>query len=54
MIIGGFSLFRFWLIGLKCIEIADSVGLTYLFDMAHVAGMIAAGIHQTQYHMLTL
>lgn len=35
-------------------EIADEVGAYLFVDMAHIAGLVAAGLHQTLCLMLTL
>lgn len=45
MIIAGFSAYSRELDWKKFREIADSVGAYYLVDMAHVAGLIAAGVY---------
>ena len=45
MIIGGFSAFSGIVDWKKLREIADEVGAYLLVDMAHVAGLIAAGVY---------
>ncbi len=45
MLIGGFSAYSRVIDWAKMREIADSVGAYLLVDMAHVAGLIAAGIY---------
>jgi len=45
MIIGGFSAFSGIVDWAKMREIADSVGAYFFVDMAHVAGLIAAGVY---------
>ena len=45
MIIGGFSAYSGLVDWAKMREIADSVGAYLFVDMAHVAGMIAAGVY---------
>ena len=35
-------------------EIADTVGAKFMVDMAHIAGLVAAGLHPIQFHMLIL
>ncbi|MGY4582444.1 glycine hydroxymethyltransferase [Ewingella americana] len=45
MIIGGFSAFSGVVDWAKMREIADSVGAYFFVDMAHVAGLIAAGVY---------
>jgi glycine hydroxymethyltransferase len=45
VIVGGASAYpRFWDYAIMR-EIADEVEATYIFDMAHVAGLIAGGVH---------
>jgi glycine hydroxymethyltransferase len=45
VIIGGGSAYpRFWDF-VRMREIADKVGATYVFDMAHIAGLVAGGVH---------
>ncbi len=44
-IIGGGSAYpRLWDFA-RMREIADKVGATYIFDMAHIAGLVAGGVH---------
>jgi len=44
-IIGGGSAYpRLWDFA-RMREIADKVGATYVFDMAHIAGLVAGGVH---------
>lgn len=45
MIIGGFSAFSGVVDWAKMREIADSIGAYLFVDMAHVAGLIAAGVY---------
>ncbi len=46
-IIGGGSAYpRLWDFA-RMREIADKVGAVYIFDMAHIAGLVAAGVHPT-------
>ncbi|WP_314153471.1 serine hydroxymethyltransferase [Rouxiella badensis] len=45
MIIGGFSAFSGIVDWAKMREIADSIGAWFFVDMAHVAGLIAAGVY---------
>ncbi len=45
MIIGGFSAYSGIVNWKKIREIADNIGAYFLVDMAHVAGLIAAGIY---------
>ena len=47
MIIGGFSAYSGVVDWAKFREIADSVGAFLLVDMAHVAGLVAAGVYPT-------
>jgi glycine hydroxymethyltransferase len=45
LIIGGASAYpRFWDFA-RMRQIADKVGAYYLFDMAHIAGLVAGGVH---------
>jgi glycine hydroxymethyltransferase len=45
MIIGGASAYpRLWDFA-RMREIADKVGAVYVFDMAHIAGLVAGGVH---------
>ncbi len=45
MIIGGFSAYSGVVDGAKMREIADSIGAYLFVDMAHVAGLVAAGVY---------
>ena len=45
MLIGGFSAYSRVIDWAKMREIADSVGAWFLVDMAHVAGLVAAGVY---------
>jgi glycine hydroxymethyltransferase len=45
LIIGGFSAYSRILDWSKFREIADEVGAFLLVDMAHVAGLVAAGVY---------
>lgn len=54
MIIGGFSAYSGIVDWAKFREIADKVGAYLLVDMAHVAGLVAAGIYQALCLMHTL
>jgi len=45
MLIGGFSAYSRVIDWARMREIADSVGAWFLVDMAHVAGLIAAGVY---------
>ncbi len=45
MLIGGFSAYSRVIDWAKMREIADSVGAYFLVDMAHVAGLVAAGLY---------
>ncbi|MFK7955818.1 MAG: serine hydroxymethyltransferase [Lysobacterales bacterium] len=45
MIIGGFSAYSQIADWAKMREIADSVGAVFVVDMAHVAGLVAAGVY---------
>lgn len=45
MIIGGFSAYSGIVDWAKMREIADSIGAYLFVDMAHVAGLIAAGVY---------
>lgn len=45
MIIGGFSAYSGLVDWAKMREIADSIGAFLFVDMAHVAGMVAAGVY---------
>lgn len=54
MIIGGFSAYSGVVDWAKMREIADSIGAYLFVDMAHVAGLIAAGVYRTRFHMHTL
>jgi glycine hydroxymethyltransferase len=45
MIIGGFSAYSRFADWARMREIADSVGAWFLVDMAHVAGLVAAGLY---------
>lgn len=47
MIIGGASAYPRVIDFQKMREIADSVGAIFLVDMAHIAGLVAAGVHPT-------
>ncbi len=47
MIIGGFSAFSGVVDWAKMREIADSIGAWFFVDMAHVAGLVAAGVYPT-------
>ena len=56
MIIGGFSAFSGIVDWAKMREIADSIGAYLFVDMAHVAGLIAAGVYPNpvpQPHLVT-
>jgi glycine hydroxymethyltransferase len=45
VIIGGASAYpRFWDFA-RMRQIADKVGAVFIFDMAHIAGLVAAGVH---------
>jgi glycine hydroxymethyltransferase len=47
VIIGGASAYpRFWDFA-RMRQIADKVGATYIFDMAHIAGLVAGGVHDS-------
>ena len=50
MIVAGFSAYSQVVDWKKMREIADEVGAYLFVDMAHVAGLIAAGLYQTHYH----
>lgn len=45
MIVGGASAYSRTIDFAKMKEIADSVGALFMVDMAHIAGLVAAGIH---------
>jgi glycine hydroxymethyltransferase len=46
-IIGGASAYpRFWDFA-RMRQIADKVGAVYIFDMAHIAGLVAGGVHDS-------
>jgi len=46
-IIGGASAYpRFWDFA-RMRQIADKVGATFIFDMAHIAGLVAGGVHDS-------
>jgi glycine hydroxymethyltransferase len=46
-IIGGASAYpRFWDFA-RMRSIADKVGATFIFDMAHIAGLVAGGVHDS-------
>ncbi|MFZ4712448.1 MAG: serine hydroxymethyltransferase [Bacteriovoracaceae bacterium] len=47
MIIGGASAYPRIIDFKKMKEIADSIGAIFIVDMAHIAGLIAAGLHPT-------
>ncbi len=47
VIIGGASAYpRFWDFA-RMRQIADKVGAVYIFDMAHIAGLVAGGVHDS-------
>ncbi len=47
VIIGGASAYpRFWDYA-RMRQIADKVGAVYIFDMAHIAGLVAGGVHDS-------
>jgi glycine hydroxymethyltransferase len=47
VIIGGGSAYpRFWDFA-RMRQIADKVGAVYIFDMAHIAGLVAGGVHDS-------
>jgi glycine hydroxymethyltransferase len=47
VIIGGASAYpRFWDFA-RMRQIADKVGAIYIFDMAHIAGLVAGGVHDS-------
>jgi glycine hydroxymethyltransferase len=47
VIIGGGSAYpRFWDFA-RMRQIADKVGAVYIFDMAHIAGLVAGGVHSS-------
>ncbi len=47
VIIGGASAYpRFWDFA-RMRQIADKVGALYIFDMAHIAGLVAGGVHDS-------
>ena len=52
MIIGGFSAYSGIVDWAKMREIADSIGAYLFVDMAHVAGLIAAGVYEELYKKL--
>ena len=54
MIIGGFSAYSGVVDWAKMREIADSIGAYLFVDMAHVAGLVAAGVYPNRFLMLTL
>src|SRR5207245_10370371 len=45
MIIGGFSAYPRIVDWARMRQIADSVGATFIVDMAHVAGLVAGGVY---------
>ena len=45
MVLGGFSAYSGVVDWAKCVEIADKVGAYLFVDMAHVAGLVAAGVY---------
>lgn len=47
MLIGGFSAYSRHIDWARMREIADSVGAYFVVDMAHVAGLVAAGVYPT-------
>lgn len=53
MIIGGFSAYSGIVDWAKMREIADSIDAWFFVDMAHVAGLVAAGFILTRFHMPT-
>lgn len=54
MIIAGFSAFSGIINWQKFREIADSVDAVLMADIAHVAGLVAAGVYLTHSHMFML
>lgn len=51
MIIGGFSAYSRIVDWQKFRDIADSVGAYFIVDMAHVAGLVAAGVYPSPVHI---
>lgn len=54
MIVAGASAYPRKIDFAKFREIADEVGAYLMVDMAHIAGLVAAGLHQNQFLMLIL
>ena len=52
LIIAGFSAFSGIVDWEKFADIANEVGAYFLVDMAHVSGLIAAGVYPSPYHLL--
>lgn len=53
MIVAGFSAYSRVVDWQRFRDIADKVGAYLFVDMAHVAGLVAAGVYQTQFKLLT-
>ena len=53
LIVAGASAYSRTIDFAKFREIADEVGAKLMVDMAHIAGLVAAGLHQTQFLMRT-
>lgn len=47
VILAGFSAYPYFIDWKKFREIADSVGAYFMVDMAHIAGIVAAGLYET-------
>ena len=53
MIVAGFSAYSRVVDWQRFRDIADKVGAYLFVDMAHVAGLVAAGVYQTQFKLQT-
>ncbi len=51
LIVAGASAYSHIIDFSKFREIADAVGAKLMVDMAHIAGLVAAGLHQVQFLM---
>ena len=54
MIVAGASAYCRTIDYKKFRDICDEVGAVLMVDMAHIAGLVAAGLHQAQYLMRIL
>ena len=54
MIVAGASAYPRFIDFARFREIADEIGAFLMVDMAHIAGLVAAGLHPDRFPMLIL